>query len=104
MALLARSTRTGLLDHDGLTAFDVLDERLLSRGEAVERVGFRDLLTWGINDNYLLGHASPDNRSMPEKVGRFTSELRIAVDQVVSAKFHTVILADGQVFTCGFGR
>ena len=106
MALLARGCKTGLLDNDGLAAFDLLDARTHNWVERVPpaRLGFQELQTWGVNDNFVLAHQHPDSRVLPEKVALFSNSLRVSVDHVVFAKYHTVILADGQVYTCGVGR
>lgn len=106
MALLAHGCKLGTLDHDGLTAFDLLDVRLhdwaaLSAGA---RPGYSELYTWGVNSNFVLAHPNPEDRVQPDKVAFFSNNVRLTVDHIVFAKYHTVILADGQVYTCGFGR
>jgi len=101
MALLSRGVKANLLDRDGWTPFDLAEERIQRSHYASVH---SELSTWGANDNFVLGHERGSNRSVPEKVAKLSNDAPLSVSHVVFAKYHTVILAEGQVFTCGFGR
>jgi alpha-tubulin suppressor-like RCC1 family protein len=75
--------------------------------------------TWGKNCNYLLGHPSSDDWSIPERVelpvGQKAGKLCMAslstlshhmpsIRKVVMSKYHSCVLTEqGLLYICGFG-
>jgi hypothetical protein len=65
-----------------------------------------EIYSWGLNENMTLGHGSPDDRQLPERIDSFCryADRRYHVVMVSSSKFHTLFLEDhGRVFSSGQG-
>ncbi|EDV25247.1 uncharacterized protein TRIADDRAFT_57002 [Trichoplax adhaerens] len=94
-------------DREGLTPLDMV---LIDRKQTFPSLHLSPpahVFTWGLNDNFTLGHAESNCR-LPGRVKFITASQAaktISIKQIVMCQFHSVFLShDGRVFTCGHGQ
>ena len=90
---------------DGFTPLDIAVWNQFKNGFVPESKNL-NVLTWGTNCNYNLGHNHDGNLKVPEKVKRFNREkFTSSICNVNFGKYHTLFLdKTGNVYSCGYGK
>ena len=90
---------------DGFTPLDIAVWNQFKNGFVPESHNL-NVLTWGPNSNYNLGHNHDNTSKLPEKVKRFNRDkFRSSICNVNFGKFHTLFLDKaGFVYACGYGK
>lgn len=90
---------------DGFTPLDLAVWNQFKNGFVPESKNL-NVLTWGTNCNYNLGHNHDGNLKVPEKVKRFSRDkFTSSICNVNFGKYHTLFLdKNGNVYSCGYGK
>ena len=89
---------------DGFSPLDIAVWNQFKNGFVPESKNL-NVLTWGTNCNYNLGHNHDGNLKVPEKVKRFNRDkFSSSICNVNFGKYHTLFLDKaGNVYSCGYG-
>ena len=90
---------------DGFTPLDIAVWNQFKTGFVPESHNL-NVLTWGPNSNYNLGHCHDNTLKLPEKVKHFNRDkFKSSICNVNFGKFHTLFLDKaGYVYSCGYGK
>ncbi|KAI8391271.1 uncharacterized protein BYT42DRAFT_188138 [Radiomyces spectabilis] len=121
-------------DSEGLGAFellttepmhDTLTENLVNDSDDdddsvhtpdIDVMGAKDIYSWGVNTNYVLGQRDSENRTFPERVpleperqflSSYDTSRPYSYKSVYMSKFHMAIITNDRLhnfFVCGYGR